>query len=361
MRVRCLTAAVTAALTLSGGGVLVTSAAALAGPAFVAAESASPDDAAADLELVWWLAQEDERAIVRSTAMNAVLDPAGEPAIRRFLESEFEYAEEMAADTSARNKDFVDYVLATYLPEFAREVHAAATFAAGAGDSACEVFVQSGYAAAKERDRRVRDTAGGQAAALAQADRLFVAGVRDRDPGPYVRVAAGWALREGAVDGDVVEFFTHGWGAAAGLDLRAHRTALAGSDVRWRQVTRQLVIDAEAAEKAARKAAGEAAVQARATAARAWRDVRERSTPAREAWVAAEQVALAQAETWKRVAEAAAAAAKNPNWKPIAGTVEQLRAEWAVEQKHTTAQADYWTNLNNRAQAGERAMQTPAG
>jgi hypothetical protein len=334
----------------------------LAGTRLVAAASLLDeafDEEAAIQEFVLWMAQNDEREIVRSAAWNAVLNPDGAAAIDRFLNEEFAFAVEMAESDSARNKDFVAYVLATHIAQFSPEVHAAAVSAARGTDAQREDFVLTGYAAAKARDRQVRDAQGQQAAALVAADRAFVARRRDDDPGPQVRAAADWALRSG-VDGDLVEFFTHGWANAARLDLQSHRTVLADNNVQWRNTIQGLVVAAEAAEKAAAGTAGEARAQARALAARAWATVGVRTGPARAAWADAEQVAVHQADTWKLIA-VEAAAADSPNWRPIAATADQLYDQWDDDQDTIALQAAYWKKLYDRARAAELLMQSPTG
>ena len=317
--------------------------------------TSNADHAAANYDFVFWLAQTDDRAIVSSAAWNAILSDPVDEAIVRFLEEELQFAEDMAEATKARNKDFITYVLATHTADHSPEVVAAAR--AATTDSARELFVRTGYAAAKQRDRHARDTEGRQAAALVQADREYVARLRDHAPGAQVRSAAAWALREDAVDGDVVEFFTHGWAGAARLDLQGHRRELIDNDQQWRSTIHRLVADAEAAEAAARQTAGEAGVQARATAARAWAAVGGKAGPARVAWSQAEQVALAQASAWQAVA-AAAAAAQSPNWEPIAGTADEIRQQWERQKQQNTAQSAFWTSLYDRALAAELAMQT---
>ncbi|WP_199752793.1 hypothetical protein [Actinoplanes sp. ATCC 53533] len=351
MRKRALAAAL-AAVTLAGA--FGTAGPASAYPSVVVAVAPVVVDDAAEREFLLWLAQSDERAMVRSTAWSALLSDEGYPAIQRFFDSEYDYAEQLSASSRTRNKDFVAYVLATCVPTYAREVCVAAQRASRGTDADREAFVRTGYAGAKERDRRVREAAGKEAAALVEADRAVVAVLRDSDPGAQVRAAAAWALRPGSVDGDVVEFFAYGWAHAAGLDVRAYRTQLAADEVAWRRTVNRLIAEAQAAELAARAAAGEAAAQARRAAAQAWATVADNTGPARVAWQRAEQVALAQAETWRQVA-AAAAANQSPNWTPVLGTADTMGRQWTVERDQVSVQSAYWTGLYQRALAAEHA------
>jgi hypothetical protein len=193
---------------------------------------------------------------------------------------------------------------------------------------------------------------------LVQADRDFVAVLRDSDPGAQVRVGAGYALRTGATDADLVEFFAYGWNSSARLDLELHQAAIADSDVRWRATINRLVIDAQAAEKAAREAQGEAAAAARAAAATAWRKVGDDTTPARSAWQQAEDVAAAQAASWQAIA-LAAAGAESVNWESIAKSSVATEAAWNTERETAAEQARYWNALLGQARAAELEMTDP--
>lgn len=350
MRKRALAVAL-AAVTLTLGGVVGTAGSAAANSSSVMDAPVVVEDSA-DRDFVLWLAQYDERASVRSAAWSAWLSDEGYPAIQRFFDSEYDFAEQLSAGSRARNQEFVAYVLATCVPAYAPEVCAAARRAARGTDADRETFVRTGHAAAKERDRRVREAAGKQAAALVEADRAFVAALRVSDPGAQVRAAAAWALRPGSTDGDLVEFFSYGWAHAAGLDVRAYRTQLANDDVAWRRTLNQLITAAQTAEHEAQQAAGEAAK--RRAAAEAWAKVAGHTGPARVAWQRAEQVALAQAETWRQVA-AAAAANQSPNWTPVLGAADTMGRQWALERDQAGAQSAYWIGLFQRALAAEHA------
>lgn len=356
MRPGVLAAAITAAaLTFSG-----ISGAALASPvAVVTSSEVSPGDPQYDFVL--WLAQYDERAMVRSTAWNALFgDDDVAAGIERFFATEWADAELLAEGARQRNKDFVAYVVATCVPAYSPEVCAAAQAASRGTDAQREAFVRTGYAAAKERDRRAREATGEQAAALVEADRAYVAALRDNDPGDQVRLAAAWALRDGATDSDLVEFFSHSWAHAAGLDVRAHRTELAKGTADWRRTIADLTEKARTAELEARDAAGEAAAQARAAASRAWGAVAQSADTAQVAWQHAEQVALNQAETWRQVA-AAAAGAESSNWTPILNASNGIGEQWAAERQLARTQAAYWTGLYEQALKAEHAWaQTPA-
>lgn len=360
MRVRVLAAAIVAA-TLTFGSVIQVAGPAAASPPVVSAVSEAVVNEA-EYEFVVWLALYDERDAVRSAAWHALTWDTREKiaaGIQGFFATEWAAAELLSNSSRQRNKEFVDYVVATCVPAYAPEVCAAARAASRGTAAQQTAFVRTGYAAAKERDRRFRAATGAQAAALVQADRSYVAVLRDNDPGAQVRLAAAWALRDGATDGDLVEFFSHGWAYSAGLDVRAHRTELAANAKQWKRNLEDLTVAAKGAELKARVAAGEAAAQERARATQAWRSAVETAGQARVAWQNAEQVALAQAEVWRQIA--AAAAAGSANWQPILGASTGIGGQWTAEIDLAQSQAAYWAGLYEKAVAAEHAWaQTPA-
>jgi hypothetical protein len=321
----------------------------------VPAAAAATSSAAADLAFVRWLSTKDPRQTVRVAARTAVISSAQDRAVAQFLATGYESAKSRAAAARSRNLDFARRVLAASVPEVSPEVHAAAEHAVNGTDTDRARFVAGEYAAAKERDRLARASDGARAHALMQADRQFVVGLRDSDPGEQVRAAAAWAVRTGSTDADVVEFFAYGWLTGASLDLEVHRIRLADSDAGWRSRVARLVGEAEAAERAANAAAQEGAAQARAAAARAWQAVGDRTAPARTAWAGAEAAALAQATNWQAVA-AAALAAGGPNWTPIVGSATINQLDWSAERDTAAEQAQFWTGLLDQALAGERRM-----
>jgi hypothetical protein len=318
------------------------------------------DERSGDWIWVRHLAGRDSRSTVKAAAWRALTSSNVDAAIARFIAADFPYAKKRAADAKIRNADFARRVLATHTAEFAPEVHAAAQYALDHYDADREYFARTGYAAAKERDRQAREATGAQVAALAQADRDFVALLRDQDPGEQVRAAATFALRPAATDADLVEFFAHDWVAAAALDVESFGIRCVDSDMLWRATSAGLVARARAAEQAARDTAGEAALHLREAAARAWREAGAQTGPARVAWAQAQQVAEEQAANWRRVAQVAGGAT-GPNWQAIAGTAGVTADSWAAEQQNAAEQAAYWEALYAEALAGELRTSTPGG
>ena len=362
MSLRLGAAGLTLAVSLSGAVLVSPASAAYAAPPplRVAAGEPSADasaNAVADAAFVRWLAMRDARANVRNAAWTALISSARDAAVAQFLKTGYESARKRAATVRSRNIDFVDRVIATHPAEQSPEVQAAAQYARGGSDLDRDRFARGGYEAARQRDRLAREVSGEQARALVEADRAFVAGLRDSDPGAQVRASAAWALRPGATDDDLVEFFAAGWVHGASLDLQVHRTRLSDSHAAWRTTVRRLISEAEAAERAAVQLSGEAAVQARASAAAAWRSVTDGAAPARSVWADAQATADQQAANWHAVL-LAALAADGPLWTPVRTNAQANGVEWAAEQATAEEQAGYWEGLLAQARAGEERMST---
>jgi hypothetical protein len=321
--------------------------------------ASDPDLSTWNREFVRLVAGSHPQELVRADAWMALISEEGDAAVDAFVDIGLWDAVERADAVDEQHADFARRVLATFTREFSPEVHAAAQHAVNGGDSDRAEFVQTGFAAAQDRDRRVRAAEGSLAQALVAEDRAFVRNLAASDPGAQVRAAAVWATRTGATDDDLVAFFADGWTHAAVLDLETHRRQEIESDARWRATVRRLLTDAEEAERAALDAAEEFREQARAAAARAWRAAGESTSPARSAWADAEQIALQQAANWRAVA-AAAAAASSPNWNAIAGVAAGTQSSWTAEREWAADQARAWNALLAKAIEGETRMTTPA-
>ncbi len=160
---------------------------------------------------------------------------------------------------------------ATHTPEFSPQVNAAARTALKGTDPDRAAFVSTGYERAQQRDREVRAADTEHQQEVAARERDFVAALAATDPGGEVRTAAQWALRPGATDADVAEFFGYGWATGATLDLEGHRLRIADGETRRHHALTLLLRKALAAEEALKGAAD--AAKARAEAEAAWRSV----------------------------------------------------------------------------------------
>jgi hypothetical protein len=317
--------------------------------------------AAIDLAYVTHLALYDTRLLVRIAARNAITVKPNlvNAAVTRFLKSEMKFAVDYSRELNAVNTDFAERILATHTPEYAPEVHAAAAYALSHGSAALDVFARTGYEAAKQRDRVTREAAGERAAALRAEDRAFVVYLHEKDPGPNVKAAAGYALRGDATDADVVEFFAYDWAAAAALDLETLKVRCGDADMVGRAALIQLESDARKAKQVALLAAAEVKAQKLALAARAWELVGERADPMTGTWDEAERVAIEQAAHWRQIAvDAAAAAVDNPNWSSIAESAQATAQQWQLERDNAAEQAAFWAARYQEALAGELRMQS---
>ncbi|MFC8920943.1 hypothetical protein ACFT5C_34990 [Streptomyces sp. NPDC057116] len=317
--------------------------------------SPSPELAAAVEEArkrVSSMAKTHPAAEVRTSAWNALRSSRGDQALLEWLApgGGFDAAKQRARDTRARNKAFCERVIATHTAEFSPQVRVAATRALKGTVAEQAAFVASGYAEAQRRDRAAREAGELQRLDVAAADREFVRGLGEQDPGEHVRVAAQWALRAGATDADVAEFFGYGWATGAALDLTAYRGRIADAEaVRHHTLTR-LIAQATAAEAAVAGAAD--AARARAEAERAWRAVSEHAGAAQRAWQAEQAATTAQADNWRTVARLSRESAERL-WQAISGTADDHEAAWSGERQAADEAAAFWKAMFDRAQDGE--------
>lgn len=323
--------------------------------------SISAEKSVEDQVWVRYLARSHPYSTVRTAAWSALISADPNAAVAAFVApgGGYDYAIERAQQRRVRNMDFVRRVYETTTPQYSPEVHneAKRLLGAAAGDAERETFVRTGYEAARSRDRAYRDQVGEQKQALVQGDRDYVRLLSSSDPGEQVRLSASYALREGANDADLVEFFAYGWATGSRLDLDTFRLRRAHDNMAWRAAISRLIADAEAAEKAAREASEEAKQQAKDAAARAWREVGTQTQPAHSGWTEAQQFASRQAENWRTVL-AAAQAAQGPNWTSILDPATMSQTAWQAEQDTAAQQAAYWAALLQQALDGERRVTT---
>ncbi|WP_030724531.1 hypothetical protein [Streptomyces sp. NRRL S-237] len=298
------------------------------------------------------MAKTHPAAEVRTSAWNALRSSRGDEALLEWFApgGGFEYAKQRARETRARNKAFCERVVATHTAGFSPEVRAAAARALKGSVAEQAAFVKTGYAEAQRRDRATRASGEQQRLEVTAKEREFVRDRADRDPGEQVRVAAQWALRPGAADEDVAEFFGYGWATGAVLDMEAYRTRAADAEAVRHYTLTRLVREATAAEAAVQGAAD--AAKARAEAERAWKAVSGHSDAAQRAWLAEQAAAAAQAENWRAVAALSRESAQDL-WKGISDTAGTSQEAWAGEQTRAQEAAAFWKAMYDRAQDGE--------
>ncbi|WP_328966580.1 hypothetical protein [Streptomyces sp. NBC_00239] len=332
----------------------VTAASSLA-PADQPGQTLSPELAEAIAEArkrVTLTAKTHPAAEVRTSAWNALRSSRGDEALFEWLApgGGFDYARQRARETRARNRAFCERVAATHTTGFSPEVRAAALRALKGGVTEQAAFVKTGYADAQRRDRTAREAGEQQRLEVAAKDREFVRALGEQDPGEQVRVAAQWAVRPGAAEPDVAEFFGYGWATGAALDLEAYRTRVADAETMRHHALTRLIREATAAEAAVKGAAD--AAKARAEAERAWQAVSEHAGAAQRAWLAEQAAATAQAQNWRAIAALSRESAEQL-WKVISGTAEGNQDAWAGEQAGAEEAAAFWQAMYDRARDGE--------
>ncbi|WP_031054659.1 hypothetical protein [Streptomyces sp. NRRL F-5702] len=294
-------------------------------------------------------------AELRTSAWNALRSTLGDAAIEAWLApgGGYDLAKQRLRDTRTRNRLFCERVAATHTPEFSPQVNAAARTALKGTDPDRAAFVSTGYERAQQRDREVRAADTEHQQEVAARERDFVAALAATDPGGEVRTAAQWALRPGATDADVAEFFGYGWATGATLDLEGHRLRIADGETRRHHALTLLLRKALAAEEALKGAAD--AAKARAEAEAAWRSVADQAGAAYRTWADEQTAAAAQAEHWAAVAAAAAEGADGI-WKNIAGPAGANQQSWTQEGASAAGSAAYWQDMLKRAEESEERV-----
>ncbi|WP_369382544.1 ALF repeat-containing protein [Streptomyces sp. cg36] len=359
-RQRWIAQAVAVAL-LAGGGVLAAGAApawAAPGPAAVAEQPVDPAAAMraaaaqSARDYVHQIAISKLPPELRVSAWNALRSTRGDEAIAEWIApgGGYAYAKQRLKDSRTQNRSFCERVVATHPAQFSPAVRAAAEKALKGSDADRAAFVKSGYAQAQKLDRDSRAADVQHRLEVAASDREFVAALAQNAPGEQVRVAARWALRAGATDADVAEFYGYGWATGGTLDLEAYRLHVSDAETARRATLSQLIAKAAAAEEAVKGAAD--AARARAEAEAAWKSVSEHAGAAQKAWLAEQEAAAAQAANWRSIAEAAKASA-NGLWKEIGGPADSNGTSWAEEQAGAVASADFWKDMYGRARDAE--------
>ncbi|MFH8346529.1 ALF repeat-containing protein [Streptomyces sp. NPDC018045] len=297
------------------------------------------------------LATSHPLAEVRVSAWNALRSEDPEAIAKWFApDGGYEYARGRARTTRARNKAFIERVIRTHTKSYSPEVRAAAERALKGTPAEQATFVRTGYAEAQKHDRAQREADTQHKQEVAEAEREVVRRLAEDDPGEQVRTAAQWALRAGATDEDVAEFFGYGWVSGAALDLESRRSRIADAEtVRHHTLTR-LIQEAAAAEEAVKGASD--AAKARAEAERAWQAVAEHADAARKAWQAERAAAETQSANWQTVAERAKNSADGI-WKNINESAKSNCEAWSKEQADAAESAAFWQNMFDRAKEGE--------
>ncbi|MFQ6146854.1 hypothetical protein ACLMNJ_27910 [Streptomyces seoulensis] len=290
-------------------------------------------------------------AELRTSAWNALRSSRGDAAITEWLApgGGYDLAKQRLRDTRTRNRLFCERVVSTHPAEFAPGTRAAAERALKGTDADRAAFVKSGYDTAQLADRRTREAAAEQQQTVREADRAFVTSLAEHDPGGQVRVSAQWALRPGAGDEDIREFFAYGWTSGGALDLEGHRLRTADSEALRHRTLTLLLKAAVEAEEALDGAADAAA--ARAEAERAWQAVAGHARDSQAAWLAERELATRQAASWNDI-QALAQGSAQELWKLIAGPAGENRQSWTKEEENAVGSAAFWQDVLRQASDG---------
>lgn len=316
-----------------------------------AARAALAAAAAGAREQVRRIALSGLPAELRTSAWNALRSTRGDAAIAEWLApgGGYDLAKQRLRDTRTRNRQFCERVVATHPASFAPATRAGAEKALKGSDADRAAFVKSGYAQAQAKDRGAREAAGTEQQAVRAKDREFVATLAAHDPGEQVRVAAQWALRPGAGDEDVREFYGFGWVSGGALDLEGHRLRTAESEALRHRTLTLLLRAAVDAEEALRGASDAAA--ARAEAERAWQAVAAHAQGGETAWRVEQEHAGKQAEAWRGV-QALAQGAADELWKRLADPAGENERSWSREEQDAVGSAAFWQDILRQAREG---------
>ncbi|TDB81572.1 hypothetical protein [Micromonospora sp. KC721] len=289
---------------------------------------------------------------VRAAALTALNSPRGEIAVKEFIPAGWCQATTRAEQDAAMNDHIIARVLATHAYETSPWVWSAANAAKTASAAEKEYFVRFGLEEARAADQRARDEDGAHAAALRQYDRDYVATLRDTAQGEQVRLAAAWALRPGATDSDIVEFYTYAWARFGKLDVERFQLTTADQEMRWFAAVDRLKQSALEAQAAAETASGEAQKALQQQAADAWGQVAAGAAPSASGWLAAKQTADAQARQWAAVYQLALRQS-GPNWKAMTKPARANRDSWERDARNARDRAAYWQQVVTDALAAE--------
>ncbi|MFJ9319962.1 hypothetical protein [Streptomyces globisporus] len=316
-----------------------------------AARAALAAAAAGAREQVRRIALSGLPAELRTSAWNALRSTRGDAAIAEWLApgGGYDLAKQRLRDTRTRNRQFCERVVATHPASFAPATRAGAEKALKGTDADRAAFVKSGYAQAQAKDRGAREAAGTEQQTVRAKDREFVAALAAHDPGEQVRVAAQWALRPGAGDEDVREFYGFGWVSGGALDLEGHRLRTAESEALRHRTLTLLLKAAVDAEEALRGASDAAA--ARTEAERAWQAVAAHAQGAETAWRVEQEHAGKQAEAWRSV-QALAQGAADELWKRLADPAGENERSWSREEQDAVGSAAFWQDILRQAREG---------
>jgi hypothetical protein len=333
---------------------------ALAGPATGApiVAAAGPSNPADRYRtLVRRLADHDPRWEVQTAAWSALISDVP-TAVTDFLSTGggYEKARARASQNASRNDLVISRTIATTTDKTSPIVHLTAVRASYATLAEKDSYVRTGLKEAQDLDAKHSPVE--QAKLQAQQDREYVADIAAHGSGAWVRAAAQRAIQKGT-DNDIAEFFKYSWASASDCDLQAYRMNLVEQDLQYRHRLDQLIVLAQQAQQAYEEASDAAKAKAAEEARSAWNTAAGTAAATQESWLANQQLAAAQAQSWAAVYAFAVTASTQQDWPGIANKAAGAEGLWTDEVAWAQSQAQEWTALYESAKASAEAIPNP--
>ncbi|WP_433650287.1 ALF repeat-containing protein [Micromonospora zamorensis] len=304
--------------------------------------------------LVRRLADNDPRWEVQTAAWSALISDVP-TAVTDFLSpgGGYEKARARASQNASRNNLVISRTISTTTATTSPIVHLTAVRASYGTLAEKDRYVRTGLKEAQDLDAKHSPVE--QAKQQAQQDRDYVADMAVHGSGAWVRAAAQRALQKGT-DNDIQEFFKYAWASAADCDLQAFRMNLLEQDLTYRHRLAQLIVLAQQAQQAYEQASEAARAKAAAEAKLAWNTAADTAAATQASWLATQQLATAQAESWQQVYDFAVAASTQQDWPAIAADAAGTSASWSDEVAWAQNQAAEWTALYESTKASAEAI-----
>ncbi|WP_238424127.1 ALF repeat-containing protein [Micromonospora parastrephiae] len=304
--------------------------------------------------LVRRLADNDPRWEVQTAAWSALISDVP-TAVTDFLSpgGGYEKARARASQNASRNALVISRTISTTTATTSPIVHLTAIRASYGTLAEKDRYVRTGLKEAQDLDAKHSPVE--QARQQAQQDRDYVADIALHGSGAWVRAAAQRAIQK-STDNDIQEFFKYSWASAAGCDLQAFRMNLVEQDLAYRHRLAQLIVLAQQAQHAYEQASEAAKAKAAAEARLAWSTAADTAAATQASWLANQQLAAAQAQSWQQVHDFAVTASTQQDWPTIADNAAGTSGSWSDEVAWAQSQAAEWTAVYESAKASADAL-----
>jgi len=308
--------------------------------------------------LVRRLADRDPRWEVQNAAWSALISDVP-TAVTDFLSTGggYEKARARASQNASRNDLVISRTIATTTDKTSPIVHLTAVRASYGTLAEKDRYVRTGLKEAQDLDAKHSPVE--QAKLQAQQDRDYVTDIAAHGSGAWVRAAAQRAIQKGT-DNDIAEFFKYSWASASDCDLQAYRMNLVEQDLQYRHRLEQLIVLAQQAQLAYEEASEAAKAKAAEEARSAWNTAADTAAATQASWLANQQLAAAQAQSWRAVHDFAVTASTQQDWPGIADKATATGGSWTEEVAWAQSQAQEWTAQYEAAKASAEAIPAPA-